>query len=71
MTEKRESTMSEGLAVQVFRSLAEIPAGFGPSVGAIGNFDGVHRGHREILSAVVEEARSLHAKAVAITFELP
>ena len=61
--------MSEGLAVQVFRSLAEIPAGFGPSVGAIGNFDGVHRGHREILSAVVEEARSLHAKAVAITFE--
>ena len=53
----------------IFRSLAEIPAGFGPTVAAIGNFDGVHRGHREILSAVVAEARSLKARAVAITFE--
>jgi riboflavin kinase/FMN adenylyltransferase len=53
----------------VFRSIAEIPANFGPSVGAIGNFDGVHRGHQEILSGVVDEARSLGAKAVAITFE--
>ena len=41
----------------VFRSVAEIPAGFGPSVAAIGNFDGVHLGHQEILSAVVAEAR--------------
>jgi len=53
----------------VFRSLAEIPAGFGPSVAAIGNFDGVHRGHRAILSAVVGEARERGAHAVAITFD--
>lgn len=53
----------------VFRSLSEIPAGFGPTVAAIGNFDGVHLGHREILSAVVAEARSCNARAVAITFE--
>jgi riboflavin kinase/FMN adenylyltransferase len=63
----------------VFRSVAEIPAGFGPSVAVIGNFDGVHRGHREILSAVVAEARELNARelrahepkvrAVAITFD--
>ena len=37
--------------MQVFRSLAEIPAGFGPTVATVGNFDGVHRGHREILAA--------------------
>ena len=55
--------------MQVFRSLAEIPAGFGPTVAAIGNFDGVHLGHRENLSAVVEEARELNARAVAITFD--
>src|ERR1700758_690412 len=53
----------------VFRSLAEIPAEFGPTVAAIGNFDGVHLGHQENLSAVVAEARSLNARAVAITFE--
>jgi riboflavin kinase/FMN adenylyltransferase len=55
--------------VAVYHSLAEVPAGFGPSVAAIGNFDGVHVGHREILSAVIAEARALGAKAVAITFD--
>jgi riboflavin kinase/FMN adenylyltransferase len=53
----------------VFRSISEIPAGFGPSVAAIGNFDGVHLGHRRILSAVAEEARLAGARAVAITFD--
>ena len=38
-------------------------------MAAIGNFDGVHLGHREILSAVVEEARGSGARAVAITFD--
>jgi riboflavin kinase/FMN adenylyltransferase len=56
-------------AVSVHRSLGEIPAGFGPSIAAIGNFDGVHRGHREILRAVVEEARVRNARAVALTFD--
>jgi len=55
--------------VTVFRSLSEIPAGFGPTVAAIGNFDGVHLGHREILAGVVAEARSTGARAVAITFD--
>ncbi len=56
-------------AIAVYRSIAEIPAGFGPTVAAIGNFDGLHLGHREILCAVVESARQRHARAVAITFE--
>jgi riboflavin kinase/FMN adenylyltransferase len=38
-------------------------------VAAIGNFDGVHLGHQEILSAVVAEARSVCARALAITFD--
>jgi len=38
-------------------------------VAAVGNFDGVHRGHREILDAVISEARATGAKAVAITFD--
>jgi riboflavin kinase/FMN adenylyltransferase len=55
--------------VPVFRSLAEIPAAFGPSVAAIGNFDGVHLGHRNILSAVAAEARQIDAQSIAITFD--
>lgn len=59
--------------VSVFRSLEEIPAGWGPSVAAIGNFDGVHLGHREILAAVANQARLLGARgsaarSVAVTF---
>ncbi len=57
------------IAIPVYRSMAEIPAGFGPSVAAIGNFDGVHLGHQEILSAVVREARGLGVRSVAITFD--
>jgi riboflavin kinase/FMN adenylyltransferase len=63
--------MSDAAApmIPVFCSAQEIPAGFGPAVAAIGNFDGVHRGHREILSAVVNEARDLGMRSVAITFD--
>jgi riboflavin kinase / FMN adenylyltransferase len=62
--------MSGGLStMQVFRSLAEVPAGFGPTVAAVGNFDGVHCGHREILAAVSSEARGTGANAVAVTFD--
>jgi riboflavin kinase/FMN adenylyltransferase len=55
--------------MSAFRSIAQVPVGFGPSVAAIGNFDGVHCGHREILSTVVAEARATGARAVAITFD--
>jgi riboflavin kinase/FMN adenylyltransferase len=56
-------------SLKVFRSLTELSANFGPSVAAIGNFDGLHCGHRQILSSVVAEARASNAQAVAITFE--
>jgi riboflavin kinase/FMN adenylyltransferase len=55
--------------MRVFCSLEEIPAGFGPTVAAVGNFDGLHRGHREILAGVMAEARATGAKAVAVTFD--
>jgi riboflavin kinase / FMN adenylyltransferase len=55
--------------IPVYRSLEAIPAGFGPSVAAIGNFDGVHLGHQRILAAVVAEARQRNARAVSVTFD--
>jgi riboflavin kinase/FMN adenylyltransferase len=40
-----------------------------PTVVTIGNFDGVHRGHRAILTEVCERAAALGARSVAITFD--
>ncbi len=44
----------------------DLPRG---GVATIGNFDGVHRGHRRILETVVERARAAARASVAITFE--
>jgi riboflavin kinase/FMN adenylyltransferase len=38
-------------------------------VAAIGNFDGVHRGHRAVIDAAVKRAGALGCPAVAVTFE--
>ncbi len=53
----------------VWRSLDEVPRDLGPTVVTVGNFDGVHLGHRAVLAEVVAAAREASAKAVAVTFE--
>jgi riboflavin kinase/FMN adenylyltransferase len=52
--------------------LHDLPPGgpsFSRTVVTIGNFDGVHLGHRAILARVITRARELEAQAVAVTFE--
>lgn len=46
--------------------LIEPPVG---TVLTIGNFDGVHLGHREIFRRVVAQARELHGTSAVLTFE--
>ncbi len=55
--------------MRVYRSIAELPQTMLRTVAAIGNFDGVHRGHQEIIGRVQERARSMGALAVAVTFD--
>jgi len=56
-------------SLRVFRGMAGIPVDFGPSIAAIGNFDGVHLGHRQILAAIADEAHSSGARSIAVTFD--
>jgi riboflavin kinase/FMN adenylyltransferase len=55
--------------VKLYRSLSEVPADFGPSALTIGNFDGVHFGHRRILRRVVEIAREHGWHPSVLTFD--
>jgi len=55
-------------AMQVFRTIAEARALRGCAV-AIGNFDGVHLGHRRLFALALELAAARDAPAVALTFD--
>ena len=55
--------------MRYFEGLDSIPEGFGPCVVTLGNFDGVHRGHQRVLSAVIERARRDGLTSVGITFD--
>lgn len=55
--------------MRIFRSLEEIPSGFGPTIVSVGNFDGVHLGHQHVLRQVIERARSTGRSAVGVTLD--
>ncbi len=52
-----------------WRGLDAVPAGWGRSVVTIGVFDGVHRGHQQILGHTVKKARETGVPAVVVTFD--
>jgi riboflavin kinase / FMN adenylyltransferase len=55
--------------MKIYRALSELPVPMPPTVAAIGNFDGVHRGHQEVIGRVLERARGVTAQAIAVTFD--
>ncbi len=55
--------------MNIIRGIAAIPKGLTNTVVTIGNFDGVHLGHQELLKRVIRRANEMNAVSVVITFE--
>ena len=56
------------MSLRIFRTLKEARGGFAPSAVTIGNFDGLHAGHRELMRRTRRIALRLGVKASALTF---
>lgn len=55
--------------MQVFNGVKHINSGLASSVVTIGNFDGVHKGHQQLIEMVVREARYYGVPSVVYTFD--
>jgi riboflavin kinase/FMN adenylyltransferase len=55
--------------MRVLRSLEELKQPLPAPALTIGNFDGVHRGHQELVSVAVSRARETGGLSVALTFD--
>ncbi len=55
--------------MQRWRGLEAVPTGWGRSVVTVGVFDGVHRGHQQLIGRAVDRARERGLPAVLVTFD--
>ncbi|MGH3664456.1 MAG: bifunctional riboflavin kinase/FAD synthetase [Micromonosporaceae bacterium] len=55
--------------MQRWRGLQRAPSGWGRSVVTIGVFDGVHRGHQQIIGHAVKRAAERGLRSVVVTFD--
>lgn len=52
----------------IWHSVQDVPADLGATAVSIGNYDGIHRGHRYVLDQLVHHAESRGLSPVALTF---
>ncbi|TWT89863.1 Riboflavin kinase [Pseudobythopirellula maris] len=55
--------------MQIVRHLAELPESLRGGALTIGNFDGVHRGHAELIARLVDKAKEVGGPALVLTFD--
>jgi riboflavin kinase/FMN adenylyltransferase len=56
-------------ALPIFTSPADLPPRLKGAVAAIGNFDGVHRGHQTVFDLALARGREAGRPVIAVTFE--
>ncbi len=54
--------------MEVFHTIDSLPRFQSGNAVTIGNFDGIHLGHRRLIEMTVAVARRMHGKAVVVTF---
>src|SRR5512133_3872085 len=59
--------ISQEVVMKIFESL-DIEEKFPNPVLTIGNYDGIHMGHRQIIEKVIEKSRALSGTAMLMTF---
>jgi riboflavin kinase/FMN adenylyltransferase len=57
------------MAIHTLQWNVSFPVPCRGGAGAIGNFDGVHRGHLALLQVIRRQAQALHGPAVVLTFD--
>src|ERR1041385_6727613 len=56
--------------MEIFQKLEDVPpAGLGPTLVSVGNFDGVHQAHTRVLREIVHRSKKRGARSVVVTFE--
>ncbi|WP_246014202.1 bifunctional riboflavin kinase/FAD synthetase [Corynebacterium endometrii] len=55
--------------MNIWYGMDNFPRDLGPTVATIGVFDGVHRGHQELITAAVKAAKETGATPVMVTFD--
>ncbi|MCK4503064.1 MAG: FAD synthetase family protein, partial [Desulfuromonadales bacterium] len=55
--------------MHIVKSMSDLTDRLASSVVTLGNFDGVHLGHRELFRALVRSSRQLNSPSVVYTFD--
>ena len=69
MSLNRSKNAVSGQTFDLIQGLSELPQTLSGPVVAIGNFDGLHRGHRAVIDQTQNLAARLNAPSAVLTFE--
>src|SRR5580692_10009871 len=66
---RRADSAAPKTEVRIFRHFDDVPPGLKGAVVAIGNFDGVHRGHRALIAEAKMQAQARRSPLAVLSFE--